>query len=307
MNISQIKYVIEVARSSSIREAAGKLFISQPSLSTSIKELEDELGILLFERTNRGIFLTDDGREFLSYAKKVMSQYEIMEEKYLSSDTDKEKFSVSTQHYNFAIRAFTRVIKKYNPEKFIFNIHETKTMDVFSDVRSLKSEVGIISFSSTNETIIKRMLKEYNLSFQPLMKKDSYAYVWHDHPLADCTEISLDELSDYTCVSFDQSDDSNFYLSEEAMSDHDFNKMIKSDDRATTLELISELHGYAIGSGLLSEDDAILKGLVSIRLTEQDPLTIGYIIRKDSTLSVYGKAYIQELLEYKETSQSVVV
>ncbi len=300
MNITQIKYVLEVAASSSIREAASKLFISQPALSSSIKDLEDELGILIFKRSNKGIALTDEGREFVSYAKKAVGQYEILEDRFISKDSDKERFSVSTQHYNFAIKAFTRVIKGSNPDKFIFSIRETKTREVLEDVGSLKSEVGIVSFSNSNERLIKRLFKDYQLKFTPLMKKDTYVYIWKNHELADRTEISIDELSDYPCVSFDQSDDSNVYLTEEALSDYDFNKMIKSDDRATTLELIAELDGYAIGCGMLSDDDAVLKGLISIKLKEEDPLTIGYITRKESVMSEYGKAYIEELLKYKE-------
>lgn len=300
MNITQIKYVLEIAASSSIREAASKLFISQPALSSSIKDLEDELGIRIFQRSNKGIILTDVGREFVSYAKKAVGQYEILEDRFISKDSDKERFSVSTQHYNFAIKAFTRVIKGSNPDKFIFSIRETKTREVLEDVGSLKSEVGIVSFSNSNERLIKRLFKDYQLKFTPLMKKDTYVYIWKNHELADRTEISVDELSDYPCVSFDQSDDSNVYLTEEALSDYDFNKMIKSDDRATTLELIAELDGYAIGCGMLSDDDAVLKGLVSIKLREEDPLTIGYITRKESVMSEYGKAYIKELLRYKE-------
>lgn len=300
MNITQIKYVLEIAASSSIREAASKLFISQPALSSSIKDLEDELGIRIFQRSNKGIILTDVGREFVSYAKKAVGQYEILEDRFISKDSDKERFSVSTQHYNFAIKAFTRVIKGSNPDKFIFSIRETKTREVLEDVGSLKSEVGIVSFSNSNERLIKRLFKDYQLKFTPLMKKDTYVYIWKNHELADRTEISVDELSDYPCVSFDQSDDSNVYLTEEALSDYDFSKMIKSDDRATTLELIAELDGYAIGCGMLSDDDAVLKGLVSIKLREEDPLTIGYITRKESVMSEYGKAYIKELLRYKE-------
>ena len=300
MNISQIRYVLETAASSSIREASMKLFISQPALSASIRELEDELGILIFERTNKGISLTDQGREFITYAKKVMGQYAILEDRYLSRDSDKERFSVSTQHYNFTIRAFTAVIRQFDPEKFVFSIHETKTRDVLEDVRSLKSEVGIVSFSGSNEGVIKKIIREYSLVFYPLMRRETYIYVWEDHEFAGHSEISLEELSGYPCISFDQSDDSHFYLSEEAMADYDFHKMIKSDDRATTLELMAELHGYSIGCGMLSGEDAILKGLVSIKLREEDPLTIGYIIRKGSTLSVYGQAYVEELLKYRE-------
>ena len=300
MNVSQLKYVLEVASSSSMREAATKLFISQPALSASIKELETELGILIFERTNKGISITDAGREFITYAQKVVGQYEILEERYLSKDSDKERFSVSTQHYNFPIRAFSEVIKKNYPDKFIFSIHETKTKDILEDVKNMKSEVGIISFSRTNEDLIKKLIKEYGLEFTPLMVKETYAYVWKDHKFAGRDEISIEELSEYPCVSFDQSNDSNFYLTEEAMADYDFEKMIKSDDRATTMELIAELHGYSIGTGLLTGEDVILDGFRSIKLKEEDPLTIGYIVRKGSTMSTYGKAYVEELLKYKE-------
>ncbi len=300
MNISQIRYVLETAASSSIREAATRLFISQPALSASIKELEDELGILIFERSNKGISLTDEGREFVTYAKKVVSQYEIMEDRYLSKDSDKERFSVSTQHYNFSIKAFTRLLKRFDPEKFVFSIHETRTRHVLEDVRTMKSEVGIISFSGANEGVIKKLIRDYGLVFTPLMRRETYIYVWEDHELAGRTEISIEELGDYPCVSFDQSDDSNFYLTEEAMADYDFKKLVKSDDRATSMEIIAELHGYSIGSGMLSEEDAILKGLVSIKLKEEDPLTIGYIVRKGTIMSMYGKAYVEELLRFKE-------
>ena len=300
MNVNQLKYVLEVAGSSSMREAATKLYISQPALSSSIMELENELGILIFERSNKGIILTDAGQEFLTYAKKVIGQYEILEERYLSVGKEKERFSVSTQHYNFAIRSFSNVIDRFQPEKYVFSIHETKTREVLENVRDLKSEVGVVSYSEGNEKVLKKLLKEYQLEFVPLMRRETYAYVWKGHTFADRTEISLEELRDYPCIVFDQTDDSNFYLTEEAMADYDFSKLIKSDDRATTMELIASLQGYSIGSGMLAENDAILQGMVSIKLKEEDPLTIGYITRKGSRLSVYGKAYIEELLKYQE-------
>ena len=300
MNMNQLKYVLAAAGSSSIREASTKLFVSQPALSASIRELEEELGILIFDRTNKGISLTDEGREFLSYAKKAVGQYEVLEERYLSKDSDKERFSVSTQHYNFAIKAFTVVIRETDPDKYIFSIHETKTKEVLEDVRHLKSEVGIVSFSGSNEALIKKLFRDYQLDFTPLMKRETYVYVWKDHPFAGKKEISIDEMQDYPCVSFDQSDDSNFYLTEEAMADYAFQKMIKSDDRATSMEIIAELKAYAIGSGMLSGEDAILQGLTAIKLKEEDPITIGYITRKGSTLSVYGKRYVEELMKYRE-------
>lgn len=300
MNINQIKYALTLARFSSMREAAGKLYISQPALSASIRELEDELGIRIFERSNKGITLTDAGHEFISYAKKAVSQYEILEDRYLSRDKDKERFSVSTQHYNFAISSFTNVIKRYDPEKYIFSIHETKTNDVLESVRDMKSEVGIISYSGDNEAIIKKLFKEYQLEFVPLMRREAYAYVWKDHKIADRKEISLEELREYPYVCFDQNGDSDFYLNEEAMSQYEFDKIVKSDDRATSMEIIAKLGGFSIGSGMLADEKAILQGLVSIKLIEEDPLMIGYIVRKGSNLSVYGKSYIEELLKYKE-------
>ncbi len=300
MNITQIRYVLAVAGESSMRRASTKLYVSQPALSASIHELEDELGILIFDRTNKGISLTDAGREFVAYAKKAVGQYEILENRYLAKDSGKEHFSVSTQHYNFSIKAFNEVIRQTDPERYVFSIHETKTKEVLEDVRSLKSEVGIVSFSGSSEALMKKLFKDYQLEFTPLMQRETYAYVWEDHEFANRKEISLEELRAYPCISFDQSDDSEFYLTEEAMADYDFDKMIKSDDRAATMEMIAKLHGYSVGSGMLSGESAILKGLISIKLKEEDPLTIGYITRKGSSLSKYGQAYVEEILKYKE-------
>lgn len=299
MNITQLKYVLTIADSSSMREASTKLYVSQPALSASVRELEEELGILIFARNNKGITLTDDGREFLTYAQKAVGQYEILEDRYAAGG-DIEKFSVSAQHYNFAIKAFTDLIKKFDPQKYVFSIRETKTQEVLNDVRTLKSEVGIISFSGSNEAIIKKFFRDYQLDFVPLMRRETYVYVWKNHKLANRKEVSIEQMKDYPCVSFDQTGGGNFYLTEEAMADYSFDKMIKSDDRATSLEIIAELGGYSIGSGMLSKEDSILQGLVSIKLKEEDPLTIGYITRKGSALSPYGREYVNELLKYKE-------
>ncbi|MBR5761989.1 MAG: LysR family transcriptional regulator [Lachnospiraceae bacterium] len=300
MNINQLKYVLEVAASSSMREAATRLFVTQPALSASIRELEEELGIHIFNRTNKGISLTPEGREFIVYAKKSVGQYAILEDRYLSANRNRERFSVSTQHYNFAIRSFTEVIRKFSPEKFLFSIHETKTRDVLEHVRDMKSEVGIVSYSSANEAVLKKLLKEYQLDFVPLMTRAAYAYVWKDHPYAGRDVVSLEELKKFPCVAFDQSDDSNFYLTEEAMADYDFEKMIRSDDRATTMEILAELNGYSIGSGMLSGDDVILQGLTAIKLKEEDPLIIGYITRSGAELSKYGQEYVNDLQRFRE-------
>lgn len=300
MNITQIKYVLEIANSSSMREAAVKLFVSQPALSASITSLEKELGITIFERTNKGIALTDEGREFVTYAKKAFDQYQILEERFLSKDSHKERFSVSAQHYIFAIRAFSRVIQRNNLDEYAFQIHETRTMEVLEDVKALKSEVGVVSFTDTGKDIFKKLFKEYQLDYKQLMIRDPYVYLWKDHKFADRDEVSLEELADYPCVVFDQDGDSEHYLMEEPMADFDFKKVINSEDRATSMELIADLQGYSIGCGMLQSEDVILKGMVAVKLKEEDHINIGYITRKGSSLSEYGKQYVEELLKYKE-------
>lgn len=304
MNINQLKYVLTIAASSSMREASTKLYLSQPALSASVREPEEELGILIFERSNKGVFLTNEGREFLSYAKKAVGQYAILEDRYLSRDSDRERFSVSTQHYNFAIKAFAQVIRQMRPERFVFSIHETKTKLVLEDVNRLKSEVGVLAFSGSNEAVMKKLFRDYHLAFTPLMRRETYVYVWNNHPLVGRAEVSIREMQEYPCVSFDQSSEGVFYLTEEAMADYPFDRLIKSEDRATSMELIAQLGGYSIGSGMLSGDDAILQGLTAIKLKEEDPLLIGYITRKSSLLSGYGENYVKELLKYREITNT---
>lgn len=300
MTISQLKYVLAIAGSSSIREAAGKLFISQPALSAAIRELEEELGIKLFTRTNKGITLSEPGREFLTYAKQAVSQYELIEDRYIAKNRDKKHFSVSMQHYVFAVHAFVNTVKQFDSDRYVYSVHETRTDEVLSNVRDLTSEIGIIAYSKSNKNIFKKLFKEYNLEFYPLMVKNTFAYVWKDHPLADRAEISLEELRDYPCVSFDQSSDNDFYLSEEALGNYEFDKLIKSNDRATSSEIMAKLNGYSIGTGIMTESVTLKDGFVTIKLREEDPLTIGYIMRKNHELSDIGKRYIEELNRYKE-------
>lgn len=300
MTILQLKYVIAIANAPSMREAASRLFVSQPALSSTIKELEEELDIQLFERTNKGIRLTGSGEEFLIYAKQAVSQYELIEDRYLQKDVGKKHFSVSMQHYVFALHAFINTVKQYDVSTYDYSVKETRTDEVLNNVKTLKSEVGVISYSNSNEKVIKKLFREYNLKFEPLLVRDTYAYVWKEHPLAHRKELSIKELEGYPCVSFDQDSDSKFYLSEEALGNYDFAQLIKSNDRATSAELMASLNGYAIGTGIMTDSLALKEGFVSIKLQEEDPLTIGYIIRKNHSLSDMGKTYVDELLKYKE-------
>jgi len=300
MTILQLKYAIAIANSGSFREAASKMFVSQPALSSTIKELEEELGIQIFERTNKGIRLTESGSDFISYAKEAVSQYELIEDRYLYKNKDKKHFSVSMQHYVFAVHAFVNVVKNYEQDKFVYSVRETKTDEVLSDIKNLKSEIGVISFSTSNEKVMKKLFREYDLKFEALLIRNTFVYLWKDHPLANSKELSLDDLVDYPCVSFDQSGESDFYLKEEALGDHEFDKLIKSTDRATTAELMSSLNGYSIGTGIMVDSNVLNDDFVTIKLKEEDPLTIGYIVKKNHKLSDIGEKYKAELLKYKE-------
>ncbi|MCR5607582.1 MAG: LysR family transcriptional regulator [Lachnospiraceae bacterium] len=300
MTILQLKYVITIASSASFREAAGKLYISQPALSITVKELEDELNIHIFERTNKGIRLTKEGEEFLAYAKEAVSHYKLIEDRYIEDTKNKSHFSVSMQHYVFAIHAFVNVIKDVDVSKYVYSVNETRTYEVIENVRNYKSEVGVISYTKSNEKVIKKLFREYQLKFYPLMTRDTFVYVSKSHPLADRDILSLEELKDYPCVSFDQSSESDYYLSEEALSDYDFVKLIKTNDRATSAELMYVLNGYSIGTGIMTESMALKDDFVCIKLQEEDILTIGYIVNNNHVFSDLGEKYIKELEKYKE-------
>lgn len=299
MTITQLKYVVAISASSSMREASSKLYVSQPALSSTIRDLEEEIGVRIFERTNKGITLTAAGTEFLGFAKQAVSQYELVENKYLGSNDGTEYYSISVQHYVFAIHAFVNAIEQRQQEKYSYLIKETKTDEVLSNVRDYKSEIGVLSYSENNRNLIYKLFREYDLEFYPLMQCDTYAYLSNTHPLADRTELSVEDLMDYPCITFDQSSETEFYLSEEALSEYNFHKIIRSNDRATSCELIAMLNGFAIGTGIMIDSNALKETFVSIKLKEEDPLTIGYIMKKNHVLSDFGKRYVKELEQYK--------
>jgi len=299
MTILQLKYVVTISNSTSMREASGKLFVSQPALSATIRDLEDEVGIRIFDRTNKGISLTEEGNEFLNYAKQVVNQYELLENKYLSEDGGKDYYSISIQHYVFAVHAFVEAVKKKGSSSFSYLVKETRTDEVLQNVRDYKSEIGILAYSENNRNIIGKLLREYELEFHPLLVCDTYAYLSDTHPLAGRKELSVEELKAYPCITFDQSNETDFYLSEEALSGYNFDKIIRSNDRATSCEMLKLLNGFAIGTGIMIDSYALSDSFVSIKLKEEDPLTIGYIIKKKHVLSEFGDIYLGELEKYK--------
>lgn len=299
MTITQLRYAITVANVNSMNEAARKLFISQPSLSTAIKELEEELSIKLFTRTSRGIVVTPEGKEFIGYARQVVEQYELIENKYIHNEQIKKKFSVSMQHYTFAVNAFVEMVKQFGMDEYEFAVHETKTYQVIEDVKNLTSEIGILYLNDFNSKVLNKMFAENSLEFHELMKCHIYVYMWKGHPLANKKEIELEELAEYPCLSFDQGEYNSFYFAEEVLSTYEYKRLIKASDRATLLNLMVGLNGYTLCSGIICEE---LNGedYCAVKLKSDEIMTIGYLIKKGSIISPLGQKYIEEISKYKD-------
>ena len=214
MTLTQLRYAIAVSDSESMNEAARKLYISQPSLSSSMKDLEKEIGIELFRRTNRGVSVTPEGVEFIGYARQVVEQYRLIESRYISREELKDRFAVSTQHYSFAVAAFVRLVQEYGMDEYEFAINETKTFEVMTDVRDFQSEMGILYVNDFNRKVLTKLFMEHHLSFHPLFDCSIYVYLWKGHPLAEQDGIRIEELAEYPCLSFQQGSNNSFYFAE---------------------------------------------------------------------------------------------
>lgn len=298
MTLQQLKYALTIADCGSMNEAAKQLFISQPSLSETMKELETEIGLDIFLRSNRGIVITPEGEEFLGYARQVTEQFGLLQSKYIDKKV-KEKFSVSTQHYTFAVKAFVETVKQIGMEQYEFAVHETTTISVIENVKNFRSEIGVLYENDFNEKVLNKMFKENGLEFVELFSCDTFVYLWSGHPLAKQDVIAMEELDEYPCLSFDQGKNNSLYLAEEMKSTYEYRRLIKANDRATLLNLMIGLNAYTLCSGIICED---LNGddYKAVPLKETEKMRIGYIKRKGAKVSHIGELYIEELKKYKE-------
>lgn len=296
MTLQQLQQVITIADSKSMNEAAKKLYVSQPNLSAVVKELETEAGISIFIRSNRGIIVTPEGEEFIGYARQIIEQYQLLENRYLTAES-KKKFSVSMLHYSFAVKAFVELVKQVGMDEYEFAVHETKTSQVIENVRNMKSEIGILYLSDFNQAVLSKLFKENGLVFEDLFICDTYVYLWKGHPLASKQLISTHELEDYPCIAFEQGKNNSFHFAEEMKSTFEYKKLIKIDDRATVLNLMVGLNAYTLCSGIICEE---LNGsdYVAIPLKESEKMRIGYIKHKGAKLSPIGEIYLNELKKY---------
>jgi len=299
MTLSQIFYAITISEQGSFNKASEVLYISQPSLTEAIKELEKELHITIFNRSGRGVTLTSDGRDFISYARELYQQYNNIMEKYGENGRRKKKFAVSTQHYSFAVKSFVELVKKLNIDEYEFAIREQQTQQVIEDVSTLNSEIGILYLSDFNAALMSKVLRSSGVEFHKLIECDAYVYLWKGHPLAHHQSIGFDELAQYPCLSFEQGGSGSLYFAEEILTGFPYPRTIKATDRATMLNLMIGLNGYTLCSGIICEElngsDYIAVPYEPDEAHPSEKMVIGYITKKKMMLSVVGQLYIDEL------------
>lgn len=299
MTIQQLKYTITIANQGSFNKASEVLYISQPSLTESIKELEKELNVTIFYRSGKGVTLTNEGVEFLAYARELYSQFENVLERYGENESRKKIFSVSTQHYTFAVKSFVELVKKLDTSEFEFAIREEQTQKIIDDVINMNSEIGILYLSSFNMPVIGKLLRQNHLEFHELISCEAYVYLWKGHPLADNERISFDELKDYPCLSFEQGGNGSMYFAEEILASYPYPRIIRATDRATMLNLMVGLGGYTLCSGIICEElngsDFIAVPFAPDDAHPGETMKVGYITKKNLLLSKVGKMYIEEL------------
>ena len=297
MTLVQLKYIVTIAETGTISEAAKQLYIAQPSLTAAVKELESELGITIFRRTNKGVLLSAEGEEFLGYARQVIEQTNLIEERYLGTGQVKHQFCVSTQHYSFAVEAFVELLRQYGGEEYDFRIRETQTYELIDDVAKLRSEVGVLYLNQFNETVLRRVLQEKGLKFTRLFVAKPHVFVGVDNPLAQKKVVSLEDLAPYPRLSYEQGEHNSFYYSEEILSTLESKKDIMVSDRATLFNLLIGLNGYTICSGVINEE-LNGKNIVAIPLDVDDYMKIGYIIHSKAGTGKFGNLYIEALKRY---------
>ncbi|WP_020619656.1 LysR family transcriptional regulator [Paenibacillus daejeonensis] len=296
MTLQQLRYVIEVANRGSMNEAAKRLFISQPSLSNAIRELEQSLGITIFERSNKGISLSKAGAEFLGYARQVIEQAELLENRYLNAKPSPQHFSVSTHHYAFAVNAFVKLVDRYGQDEYELALMETKTHEIIEHVRSQRSEIGILYVNEFNANVINRLLRDANLTFTSLFKAKAHIFISTNNPLARQSIVTLDELQDYPYLYFEQGEYNSFHFAEEILSTLSHKKSIRVNDRATLFNLLIGLNGYTISTGVVSSD---LNGneIIAVPLASDEIIHVGWISHQNAALSKLATAYVEALHE----------
>lgn len=299
MTLQQLKYIITIAETGTLSDAAKKLFITQPSLTKSVKELEKEMGITIFDRTNKGIAVSKEGEVFLGYARQVLEQASLLEEKYKVKSGGKQEFCVSTQHYSFAVNAFIDLIKEYGSDNYDFSLRETQTYEIIDDVSRMKSEIGILYYNDFNKTVLQKIMKSNDLIFTELFVAKPHIFISAANPLAKKKSVTIDELRPYPYLSFEQGEHNSFYFSEEIFSTVVRSKNIRVRDRATLFNLLIGLNGYTVCSGVIDEE-LNGKNIIAVPLQAEGDMHIGIVTHNKLHTSRLGNIYINALKSYTE-------
>lgn len=295
MTLQQLRYLIAVAEYGSINKAAASLYASQSNLSTAIKDLERELGITIFTRNNRGVALTNDGAELVSYARQVIEQVEMIEDRYSPAQQSQARLAVSTQHYAFSLQAFMEVADRFAGDEYDFILRETTTANIISDVGAFRSDAGILYLDDFNQRVLEKAFADAHLSFTPLFSARTHVFMSEKHPLANSTVLRLNDLENYPRYSFEQGPSASLYYAEEPLSYLPHRKNIAITDRGTLTNLLTNHSGYTLSTGVLSEE--MHTGIVSIPLEEEINMTIGYVMHTQRNPSPLLLAYLETLQE----------
>ncbi|MDL2295014.1 LysR family transcriptional regulator [Ruminococcaceae bacterium OttesenSCG-928-D13] len=295
MTLQQLKYVVAVAECGSLSEAAGRLFVAQPSLSAAVKELEKETRTAIFQRTGRGMVVTPEGETFLGYARQVLQQAELLEARYISGETPRQRFTVSTQHYTFTASAFVDLIREFGGDEYDFTLRETTTWGIIEDVKNLRSELGVLYLSDFNRQVLEKLMRDSKLKFTGLFTVPPHVFLSRDNPLAKRERVTLEDLEDLPCLTFDQGEHSSFYFSEEILSTHSPKKRIRVTDRAAVINLLIGVGGYAISTGVFPAYLHGGDGIVAVPLEVNERIQVGVVTHRDYLPTRLGEIYLAAL------------
>ena len=295
MTIQQCKYVLAIVKTGSFTEAARQLFVAQSSLSISIKSLEQELNIKIFKRSGNGVFLTEEGSEFVRYASRICQDSDFVERRY-SAGAVQEKLFIATQHYDFVADIFCAYLNTVSADRFKLAIKEIKTHNVIYEVEMAYSDIGIIAIKDRDYDIMKRYLANKRLSFTPLLKAYPHVFFRKEHPLSQSENLQISDLKSYPYVSYEQGEHNSAFFTEELTEIADVDKHIQISDRATLMNLLLVTDAYTVGTGIMPS--ALNQGnIVSIPLDTDDFYHIGYLLNEDRKISPATYQFIETMKE----------
>ena len=295
MNIQQLRYVVAIANSGTFREAAEKMYVSQPSLSISVRDLEKELGFKIFRRTSSGTFLTRRGMEFYEKAQELVKGFDVFQNQYANPEEEKDEFSIASQHYDFLPPTITAFSQQY-PDYKNFRIFESTTVQILDEVAQGHSEIGIIYLNNQNQKGIMQRVEKLGLEVIELIPFQTHIYLREGHPLAKKKELVMEDLVDLPTVRFTQEKDEYLYYSENFVDTSASSQMFNVTDRATLNGILERTNAYATGSGFL--DNNSVNGITVIPLNDNLNNRMVYVKREEVDLSQAGTLFVEVIQEY---------